>query len=256
MVVWGGVISTSIGALYLAGILPGLLIAGAQMATVHVTPSLQVSVYRSRLWRIRDLRYPSLPVCSRRDYLGAICWYGLRHRVGRIAVLYAAICHRRRSRDDMTPLYHAFAATGRWVRSHCLRRHSSVWLAPPLPIRDCAGECHFLGSVTSGFYAFASSSSVLSRRNPLDHLVAPPTSARRSAQHRCSSRSSASSRWRRPVTPHMVGAYYLMPRSQVPLKFPLTDTLIMLCRCLSCARCIFWPELRCFAATDLAECLK
>src|SRR6187397_2970799 len=35
MVVWGGVISTSIGALYLAGILPGLLIAGAQMATVH-----------------------------------------------------------------------------------------------------------------------------------------------------------------------------------------------------------------------------
>src|SRR5207344_3532255 len=36
MIVWGGVISTSIGALYLAGIIPGLLIAGAQMATVHV----------------------------------------------------------------------------------------------------------------------------------------------------------------------------------------------------------------------------
>src|SRR6186713_100658 len=36
MIVWGGVISTSIGAMYLAGILPGLLIAGAQMATVHV----------------------------------------------------------------------------------------------------------------------------------------------------------------------------------------------------------------------------
>jgi len=36
MVVWGGVISTSIGALYLAGILPGLLIAGAQMVTVHM----------------------------------------------------------------------------------------------------------------------------------------------------------------------------------------------------------------------------
>src|SRR6476469_5802862 len=36
MVVWGGVISTSIGALYLAGIIPGVLIAGAQMATVHV----------------------------------------------------------------------------------------------------------------------------------------------------------------------------------------------------------------------------
>ena len=36
MVVWGGVISTSIGALYLAGIIPGLLIGLAQMATVHV----------------------------------------------------------------------------------------------------------------------------------------------------------------------------------------------------------------------------
>lgn len=35
MVVWGGVISTSIGAMYLAGILPGLLIGLAQMATVH-----------------------------------------------------------------------------------------------------------------------------------------------------------------------------------------------------------------------------
>ena len=36
MIVWGGVLSVSIGALYLAGILPGLLIAAAQMATVHV----------------------------------------------------------------------------------------------------------------------------------------------------------------------------------------------------------------------------
>ncbi|MBK5265225.1 MAG: TRAP transporter large permease [Alphaproteobacteria bacterium] len=41
MIVWGGVISTSIGALYLAGILPGLLIAGAQMATVHVYAKLR-----------------------------------------------------------------------------------------------------------------------------------------------------------------------------------------------------------------------
>ena len=41
MVVWGGVISTSIGALYLAGIIPGLLIAGAQMATVHVYAKLR-----------------------------------------------------------------------------------------------------------------------------------------------------------------------------------------------------------------------
>lgn len=36
MIVWGGVLTVSIGALFLAGILPGLLIAVAQMATVHV----------------------------------------------------------------------------------------------------------------------------------------------------------------------------------------------------------------------------
>src|SRR6188768_3597541 len=36
MIVWGGVISTSIGAMYLAGFLPGILIAAAQMVTVHV----------------------------------------------------------------------------------------------------------------------------------------------------------------------------------------------------------------------------
>ena len=35
MIVWGGLISTSIAAMYLAGIVPGLLIAGAQMLTVH-----------------------------------------------------------------------------------------------------------------------------------------------------------------------------------------------------------------------------
>ncbi len=36
MIVWGGLISTSIGAMYLAGVIPGLLIAGAQMLTVHL----------------------------------------------------------------------------------------------------------------------------------------------------------------------------------------------------------------------------
>jgi tripartite ATP-independent transporter DctM subunit len=35
MIVWGGILTTSIGALFLAGIVPGLLIGFAQMATVH-----------------------------------------------------------------------------------------------------------------------------------------------------------------------------------------------------------------------------
>ena len=35
MIVWGGILTVSIGALFLAGIIPGLLIGLAQMATVH-----------------------------------------------------------------------------------------------------------------------------------------------------------------------------------------------------------------------------
>jgi tripartite ATP-independent transporter DctM subunit len=35
MIVWGGVLSVSIGALFLAGIIPGLLLVAVQMATVH-----------------------------------------------------------------------------------------------------------------------------------------------------------------------------------------------------------------------------
>ncbi len=36
MIVWGGILTVSIGALFLAGVVPALMIAAAQMATVHV----------------------------------------------------------------------------------------------------------------------------------------------------------------------------------------------------------------------------
>ncbi|KRE18145.1 C4-dicarboxylate ABC transporter permease [Bosea sp. Root381] len=41
MVVWGGTLTTSIGALFLAGIIPGILITVAQMATVHAYAKLR-----------------------------------------------------------------------------------------------------------------------------------------------------------------------------------------------------------------------
>jgi len=41
MIVWGGLLTVSIGGLFLAGIVPGLLIALAQMATVHVYAKLR-----------------------------------------------------------------------------------------------------------------------------------------------------------------------------------------------------------------------
>ncbi|MCB2055304.1 MAG: TRAP transporter large permease [Geminicoccaceae bacterium] len=36
MIVWGGLMSVSIGGLFLAGVVPGILIAGSQMATVYI----------------------------------------------------------------------------------------------------------------------------------------------------------------------------------------------------------------------------
>ena len=57
MVVWGGVLQVSIGALYLAGVIPGLLIGLAQMATVHV-----YAVRRN---------YPTYPRASFKEFLSA-----------------------------------------------------------------------------------------------------------------------------------------------------------------------------------------
>src|SRR5262249_25088325 len=57
MVVWGGVLQVSIGALYLAGVVPGLLIGLAQMATVHV--------YAKRR------NYPTYPRSSFREFIKA-----------------------------------------------------------------------------------------------------------------------------------------------------------------------------------------
>jgi tripartite ATP-independent transporter DctM subunit len=41
MIVWGGTLSVSIGALFLAGVIPGLLLGVVQMATVHVYAKLR-----------------------------------------------------------------------------------------------------------------------------------------------------------------------------------------------------------------------
>ena len=59
MVVWGGVLQVSIGALYLAGVIPGLLIGLAQMATVHVVrqdPRNYPTYPRASLARVRRRR--------------------------------------------------------------------------------------------------------------------------------------------------------------------------------------------------------
>ena len=118
MIVWGGVLSVSIGALYLAGILPGLLIAGAQMATVHVYAKLY--------------NYPVYPRATFREFLcsaaqavpalmtpfiivgGILLGWFTATESACVAVIYAAVLSIFVYREmDLRHLYHALAETGR-----------------------------------------------------------------------------------------------------------------------------------------------
>ena len=118
MIVWGGVISTSIGAMYLAGIIPGLLIAGAQMVTVHV----YAKVYK----------YPVYPRATFREFVYSIWisipalftpfivvggillgWFTATESAA-VAVLYAGVLSIFVYREmDMKHLYAALGDTGR-----------------------------------------------------------------------------------------------------------------------------------------------
>ncbi len=118
MVVWGGVISTSIGAMYLAGVIPGLLIGLAQMATVHayakrrnypVYPRAGLGeVLRSALTSIPALTTPLIIVGG--ILLG---WFTATESAA-AAVLYAALLSILYYRElSLRQLYTAIVDTGR-----------------------------------------------------------------------------------------------------------------------------------------------
>src|SRR5262245_44245064 len=118
MIVWGGLLTVSIGALFLAGIVPGLLIGLAQMATVHAYAKAR--------------GYPTYPRSSWRELLCA-CWIAIPALMtpgiivgGKIfgwftatesaciAVLYAAVLSLLVYREmDLTGLYAALLDTGK-----------------------------------------------------------------------------------------------------------------------------------------------
>jgi len=118
MIVWGGILTTSIGALFLAGIVPGLLIGVAQMATVHA-----YAVKRG---------YPTYPRAKFRELLCACAkafpalmtpgiiiggkifgWFTATESAA-IAVLYAGVLSLIVYREmDLKGLYAALLDTGK-----------------------------------------------------------------------------------------------------------------------------------------------
>ena len=118
MIVWGGVISTSIGAMYLAGIIPGLLIAAAQMVTVHVYAKIyNYPVYpRATLKEFFYSAWISVPALFTPFIIvgGILLGWFTATESAAVAVLYAAVLSIFFYREmGLKQLYGALAETGR-----------------------------------------------------------------------------------------------------------------------------------------------
>jgi tripartite ATP-independent transporter DctM subunit len=118
MIVWGGVISTSIGAMYLAGFLPGLLIAAAQMVTVHVYAKIyNYPVYpRATLKEFFYALWISLPALLTAFIIvgGVLLGWFTPTESAAVAVLYTAVLSIFVYRElNLKQVYGALADTGR-----------------------------------------------------------------------------------------------------------------------------------------------
>ena len=118
MVVWGGVLQVSIGALYLAGVIPGLLIGLAQMATVHVYavrrgyPTYPRATLK-QFFRAAAISVPAL--FTPFIIVGGILlgWFTATESAA-VAVLYAAVLSFFFYREmDLPKLWHALLETGK-----------------------------------------------------------------------------------------------------------------------------------------------
>ena len=118
MIVWGGVLSVSIGALFLAGIIPGLLIGFVQMATVHVYAKLRnyPTYPRATLKEFFHAVFISIPALMTPAIIigGKIFGWFTATESACIAVLYAGLLSVIVYREmDMKGLYGALLDTGK-----------------------------------------------------------------------------------------------------------------------------------------------
>ncbi len=210
MIVWGGVLSVSIGALYLAGILPGLLIAAAQMATVHVYAKLyNYPVYpRATFREFMCSAAQSVPALMTPFIIvgGILLGWFTATESACVAVIYAAVLSIFVYREmDLKQLYHALGSRPAGCRpSRCSAS------APPRRSAGCSPTTRSRGRCwpTSPRGAWASRRSASSSPSCSWWSAASSTRSRRSSSSaprssrwrgrwtciRCSSPSSASSR--------------------------------------------------------------
>jgi tripartite ATP-independent transporter DctM subunit len=163
MIVWGGVLTVSIGGLFLAGVIPGLLIGLAQMGTVHAYAKIR--------------RYPTYEKASWREFLAAFLvsvpalmtpfiiiggkvfgWFTATEAAC-IAVLYAGALSIFVYREmKWHGLMHAFSDTGRLagITLFCVGTASAFgWLLAyyKIPESMLSGVLAWeLGPVATGFF--------------------------------------------------------------------------------------------------------
>jgi len=261
MIVWGGVISTSIGAMYLAGVIPGLLIGLAQMATVHAYAKRRnYPVYpRAGLGEVVRSAFTSIPALTTPLIIvgGILLGFFTATESAAVAVLYAAALSIFYYRQlSMRQLYTAIVDTGRLasVALFCIGTASVFgWLLAyyQIPKALLANVTQWgLGPIGVGFLIAASFLVVGCFLDAIPAIIIVGTTLQ----------PLAASVGLHPVSFAIIGivslAFGLVTPpygmclmiscavAKVPLRYALKDTMIMLVPMLLvlCA-IIIWPEI-------------
>ena len=163
MIVWGGVLTVSIGALFLAGVIPGLLIGLVQMATVHAYAKRRgyPTYPRASLRELGFATWISLPALMTPFIIigGKIFGWFTATESACIAVLYAGVLSLVVYREmDLKALYGALGETGRLaaVALFCVGTASAFgWLLAyyKIPEAILTGVSAWgMGKIMTGFF--------------------------------------------------------------------------------------------------------
>ncbi len=163
MIVWGGVISTSIGALFIAGFLPGVALCLVQMATVHAYAKLRnYPKYPRATWgELGQALFISIPALMTPFIIigGKIFGWFTATESACIAVLYSLVLSLVWIREmNKEGLYEAFYETGRLaaISLFCVGTASAFgWLLAyyQIPKALLAGTADWgMGVTGAGFF--------------------------------------------------------------------------------------------------------
>jgi tripartite ATP-independent transporter DctM subunit len=163
MIVWGGLLTVSIGGLFLAGIVPGVMIALAQMATVHVYAKMRNYPTYARATLVETVKAIAIAVPALMTPViiigGKIFGWFTATESACIAVLYAAALTMFIYREmDLKGLHHALLETGRLtgVALFCVGTASAFgWLLAyyQIPKTLLEGVATWgMGPVMTGFF--------------------------------------------------------------------------------------------------------